>query len=394
MRAYEAWRSAEAYYNWAENRRASKHIMGTMQQIKPMSSVEVGELDRDYMFLNCPDKTYDLRFGCEVSHEHTAKDLCTKVTAVSPGDEGRDLWENALKTIFCDDAELIEYVQQICGLASIGKVFYEAMIIAYGDGRNGKSTFWNTIYRVLGSYAKTISAETLTTGCKRNTMPEIAELKGCRLVLASELKEGTSLNTSVVKQLTSTDPVHAEKKYFPPFDFMPTHTLVLYTNHLPKVRGLDKGIWRRLIVVPFSACIEGKSDIKNYCDHLVVNAGGAVLKWLMEGARKVIQNGYSIQIPGCVKDAISAYKESNDWLGQFLEDCCEVGKEYEEKSGDLYTSYRAYCASTGEYTRSTTDFYGALELAGMKRKIRNTGKFIMGLRLKTGFTVEEPEFLK
>lgn len=87
------------------------------------------------------------------------------------------------------------------------------MIIAYGDGRNGKSTFWNTVARVLGGYAGNVSADTLTVGCRRNVKPELAELKGVRLALAKELEEGTRMNTSVVKQLTSTDDIYGEKKF-------------------------------------------------------------------------------------------------------------------------------------------------------------------------------------
>ena len=149
-------------------------------------------------------------------------------------------------------------------MAAIGKVYQEHMIIAYGGGANGKSTFWNTIFRVLGTYAGKISADTLTMSCKHNTRPEAAELKGKRLIIASEMEEGVRLNTSMVKQLCSTDEIQAEKKYKDPFHFVPSHTLVLYTNHLPKVGANDDGIWRRLIVIPFNAKITGKSDIKNY----------------------------------------------------------------------------------------------------------------------------------
>ena len=74
----------------------------------------------------------------------------------------------------------------------------------------------------------------LTKGCKRNVKPELAEAKGKRLLIASELEEGMRLNTSTVKQLCSTDEIFAEKKYKDPFSFKPSHTLVLYTNHLPK----------------------------------------------------------------------------------------------------------------------------------------------------------------
>ena len=103
---------------------------------------------------------------------------------------------------------------------------------------NGKSTFWNTIARVLGNYSGKLSAEALTMNCKRNVKPEMAELKGKRLIIASELEEGTRLNTGMVKQLCSVDPIEAEKKFKDPFHFDPSHTLVLYTNHLPKALNL------------------------------------------------------------------------------------------------------------------------------------------------------------
>jgi len=37
----------------------------------------------------------------------------------------------------------------------------EALIISYGEGSNGKSTFWNSIAKVLGNYSGTISADAL-----------------------------------------------------------------------------------------------------------------------------------------------------------------------------------------------------------------------------------------
>ena len=154
------------------------------------------------------------------------------------------------------------------------------MIIAYGGGANGKSTFWNTIFRVMGTYAGKLSAESLTMKCKRNIMPEMAELKGRRLIISSEMQEGMRLNTSVVKQLCSTDEIQVEKKYKDPFSFVPSHTLVLYTNHLPKVGVNDDGIWRRLIVIPFNAKITGKNDIKNYADYLFEHGREYVISML------------------------------------------------------------------------------------------------------------------
>ena len=76
--------------------------------------------------------------------------------------------------LYTKDQKLIDYVQETVGMAAIGKVYQEHMIIAYGGGANGKSTFWNTIFRVLGNYAGKLSAEALTMNCKRNVKPEMA----------------------------------------------------------------------------------------------------------------------------------------------------------------------------------------------------------------------------
>ena len=382
-RSFEKYERAETYRKYAIKRRDTKYISAALKEARPMIQIEQRVLDADEFLLNLPSGTCDLRTGAV--REHNAQDYITKQTAVDPFGDGMDVWEDALQTFFQGDADLIRYVQEIVGLAAIGKVYIEALVIAYGEGRNGKSTFWNTIARVLGTYSGNMSADTLTVGCKRNVKPELAEAKGKRMIIAAELEEGMRLNTSNVKQLCSTDEIYAEKKYKAPFSYVPTHTLVLYTNHLPRVGAIDQGTWRRLIVIPFNAKIEGKADIKNYADFLFKMAGGAVLQWIIEGAKRVIASDYKIAQPRVVQDAIQKYKENNDWLSHFLEDCCEIDPSYEAKSGEVYNTYRSYCNQMGEYARSTTDFYTAIEAADFTRHKTKKGMLIRGFRLKSEF---------
>ena len=382
-RSFEKYERAETYRKYAIKRRDTKYISAALKEARPMIQIEQRVLDADEFLLNLPSGTCDLRTGAV--REHNAQDYITKQTAVDPSGDGMDVWEDALQTFFQGDADLIRYVQEIVGLAAIGKVYIEALVIAYGEGRNGKSTFWNTIARVLGTYSGNMSADTLTVGCKRNVKPELAEAKGKRMIIAAELEEGMRLNTSNVKQLCSTDEIYAEKKYKAPFSYVPTHTLVLYTNHLPRVGAIDQGTWRRLIVIPFNAKIEGKADIKNYSDFLFKMAGGAVLSWIIEGAKRVIAGDYKIVQPKVVQDAIQKYKENNDWLSHFLDDCCEIDPSYEAKSGEIYNTYRSYCNQMGEYARSTTDFYTAIEAADFTRHKTKKGMLIRGFRLKSEF---------
>lgn len=388
--AYEEYQEARKYLSFVINRRESKNITATLREARPMLEINPADLDADGFLLNTPKATYDLRLGLSGEIAHHATDHITKITSVSPGDTGKDEWLEMLNTTFCGDSTLIDYVQRIVGLAAIGKVYCEALIIAYGDGRNGKSTFWNLISRVLGTYSGNISADTLTVGCRRNVKPELAEAKGKRLLIAAELEEGTRLNTSTVKQLASTDEIFAEKKYKDPIRFSPSHTLVLYTNHLPKVGATDEGIWRRLLVIPFNAKIESAKDIKNYADYLLSHCGEAVLSWIIEGAQKIIAENFHLNPPVCVQNAVAAYRENNNWLNLFLNECCEKGEGLKERSGDLYSAYRNFCMRSGEYTRSTTDFYTAIDTAGYRRQKSRTGSFVYGLQLKQG---AEEDFL-
>ena len=375
---------AKSYLAFVMKRRDYKYVVSALNAAKPMLAVSVSDLDKDEKLLNTPYATYNLEKGIAGEQPHNPEDLITKITNVSPSDEGKDLWDQCLELFFSGDKELIDYVQMVVGMAAVGKVYQEHLIIAYGSGANGKSTFWNTISRVLGTYSGKLSAETLTVGCKRNVKPEMAELKGKRLIIASEMEEGMRLNTAVVKQLCSTDEIFAEKKYKAPFAFVPSHTLVLYTNHLPKVGANDDGIWRRLIVIPFNAKIVGDSDIKNYADYLYEKAGGYILKWVIEGAQKAIDAEFKTKLPKCVQDAIYAYREENDWLGHFISECCEVDESFTEKSGELYQKYREYAIQNGDFTRPNGDFNAALENAGFSKRKTKKGAFFYGLKLKEG----------
>lgn len=88
------------------------------------------------------------------------------------------------------------------------------------------------------------------------------------------------------------------------------------------------------------------------------------MKWIIEGAESAIRKGFKIDELQAVRDAVEKYREDNDWLGQFIENHCDIDPSFTEKSGELYQQYRAICLQSGEFVRSTSDFYGNLEKAG------------------------------
>ena len=158
-------------------------------------------------------------------------------------------------------------MQRIAGLALIGHVYIEALIIAHGDGRNGKSTFWNVLARVMGSYSGNISADALTVGCKRNVKPELAETKGKRLLIAAELKEGMRLNTSVVKQFCTTDEIYAEKKYKDPFALLNILRIFKYVflDRISLLRDAELLTWAKCCcIMKLVSLVNDIVNIRNY----------------------------------------------------------------------------------------------------------------------------------
>lgn len=371
---------AEAFFKFVLSRRKSSNITAVMNELEPMAAIDVKCLDADGMLLNTPSGTVDLRTG--EMRKHDPEDMCTKITTVAPSDDGKEEFEEFLDKFTCGDTDLRRYLQIESGMEIIGGVYSENAVIQTGTGGNGKSTYNNAKHMVLGDYAGTIPADLLTMSYKKSKGPEYAELRGKRFILAAELQEGMRLDTAALKNLCSTDPIRAEKKFEAPFDFIPTHTTVLYTNHLPKVGTVDKGTWDRIIVVPLSANFRGSGDeIKNYGEVLYKHCGGAILKWMIEGARMYIENGFKIEPPKCVKDAVAEYREENDWLTHFTDECCDTGKSYTQKAGELYETYRAYCDRTGEYKRSSSDFKSALSSKGFECRRVSKGFVWFGIKL-------------
>lgn len=380
--SYYGYLEAKKYKDYVIKRRASHAIAACLKEVRPMVEIDSSMLDENPFLLNTPAGTYDLRKGKAGIREHRPEDLITKITSVSPSEKGKDLWESFLNKVFGGNTKLIEYVQEMCGIALIGKVYVEAFIIAYGDGGNGKSTFFNSISTVIGDYHGSIASDVLTTSIKRDKQADLAELRGRRLVIAAETKVGDRLDESTIKRMCSTDKINACKKYKDPFDFTPSHTLVIYTNNLPKVSTIDDGTWRRIIVVPFKHKFNGTEDIKNYAETLVNDAGEFILNWLIEGAKKAIDNKFHIEPPEEVVDAIKGYKEQSDTIATFIrEKCSTTDKEAFCPSGELYSRYRNYCYMVGETARSTTDFYEMLKKTGFKKIEKNHRSYIKGLTI-------------
>lgn len=374
---------AEALLNFAQKIRTARWESSVLTLAAPYLLAGAEDFDSDPWTLNTPGGLVNLKNGAVRPHDPKA--MCSMITSADPTVvQPSDKWNSFLKRVTCNDGQLESYLQMFYGMAAVGKIYREGLEMHVGGGANGKSTLNNPILAVLGDYATMIAPEVLMVSRTRDEVRGLAGLRGKRLVLSSETEEGQRLSASIVKRLTSTDRVRARELYKEEFSFVPSHTLVLCSNHLPKISGIDHGIWRRIHAVPFDARFDadGQKPHPNYGDLLLREERSSILRWVIDGARKFHANGNRMpDVPTRVRSATESYRTGEDWISNFIADrCVEAPSDY-AASSQLYEAYRIWALSNGEYVRRSRDFAQALEAAGYDKCRRSSGIYWKGLKL-------------
>ena len=311
-------------------------------------------LDKHKMLLNCKNGTLNLKTG-ELS-PHDRGNFMTKQIPVNYNPDAPEpkLWLKFLDDIFRSDPYMIRYIQKCCGYSLSGSTEEQCLFFLHGSGGNGKSVFLEIIRYILGDYATNIQPQTIMMQNRSGSSPngDIARLKGARLVTSVEPNEGAWLDEGLVKQLTGDDVVTARKMFSDEFEFKPEFKLWMATNHKPRIKGTDNGIWRRIHLIPFTVQIPPEKMDK-HLKYKLVQEAESILKWIIDGC--LLWQNEGLTMPKAVKDATQEYRNEMDTLGAFLEACCIEGQG-EVKASALYSVYAKWADENNEYKLSNTKF--------------------------------------
>ena len=149
---------AKAYLAHAKKLRGAVRLKSMLELSKPALVIKADKLDANPFDLNTPAGIINLTTGQLRPHERAA--YCSQITMHAPSEQGRGMWEDFLNTTTCGDGSLMGFLQLVSGMALIGTVYQEGIVIACGGGRNGKSTFFNALGQVLGDYSGSIDIKT------------------------------------------------------------------------------------------------------------------------------------------------------------------------------------------------------------------------------------------
>lgn len=332
---------------WARKSEANERISAMIQLAKsePGIPVSIEELDANPMQLPCLNGTLNLETGDLESHRRENFNTMVCPVVYDPSAKA-PTFRKFLRGVFQEREELISYIQRVVGFALTGKPADRVMFFLYGRGRNGKSTLVELLHSLLGPYAKKTTADTLLAKPQGDGIPnDLAALKGARLVTSAELTEGRRLNEARIKDLTGRDAITARFFRQEFFTFSPEFKLFMYGNHKPAIRGTDEGIWDRVKLIPFEVRISDEEMDEHLPDRLRSELPG-ILNWALEGCLAWQQDG--LRHPGIVNTATQEYRQEEDVLRDFFEECCIVQSRAQVRNPDLWSAYLEWCERTKE----------------------------------------------
>lgn len=362
----------------------AQRLSAMVKHAAPYLSVSVDELDANPWTVNVENGTIAIDHSagdCDPIRfrPHSPDDLITKLAPVRfDPDADCPRYDR-----FMDEVQPLKTMQrhlhQWGGYGLTGDTQEQKLCFWYGKGRNGKSTLVDAWGFATGDYGETVPIETfLDQGRGRNAgsaTPDLALLPGVRFLRTSEPEKGSKLAEALIKLVTGGEPIqarHLNKDYF---KFRPAFKLTMSGNYRPQISGTDEGIWRRVVLVPWSITVTNPES------HLLETLRGeasGILNRLLDGLRDYLKNG--LVLPPEIADATQNYREDSDPLGRFLAFAVELSPGDRIASRRLHEFFIAWAKASGEREWSQKGLGMALKERGF-RNIQSNGMWWLDHRL-------------
>lgn len=239
------------------------------------------------------------------------------------------------------DEDARKVVQEFSGYGlHSGDCRYQSALFMQGGGNNGKSTLCDALRYAYG--------DSNTWGLMLNDFGKkyaLAPMYGKLVNIAPETKRNTAIDTNLLKQFISGDPISFEDKYVP-FTTKPNVTkLIVAWNNPPRIDDNSDGFWRRVLLVNFPNSFKGRED-RGLGDRLKTERAG-IMNWMIEGLKRLTEQGKFTECPSvasAVKDLKAKELPLETWLKDNL--AADESTHYVEKA-EVYRRYAQYADDEG-----------------------------------------------
>ena len=254
------------------------------------------------------------------------------------------------------DEPVRNLVQEWFGYNLIFDSTLEKFVIFVGEGANGKTVCCVVLRSLLGE--ENVSAVGLESFSATRTFP-IAATVGKLANVVEELSEIDKAAEGELKKFVSGALMTIERKHKNPFEVRASARLTFCTNVLPKFSDRSDGIWRRLLLIPFTNQIKNEAEQdKRLIDPKFWEQSGelpGIFNWALEGLIRLKSRSY-FEEPAICREAKASFKKDVNPAKSFLIDFCEAIPGAVILSRTIYEHYTEYTKNNGHHPLSEPTF--------------------------------------
>ena len=259
------------------------------------------------------------------------------------------------------DKESQNVLAEFVGYAFAPHLKLEKALFLYGNGRNGKSVFYDIVTALMG--VQNVSCYSIDSLCD-STGYYRAMIANKLVNYSSEV--GKKINADIYKQLCSGEAVEARLPYGDPFLIRNYARLIFNANTLPPDPEQTKAYYDRFLIIPFTVTIPTENRDIDLAKKIINSELSGVFNWVLEGLDRVIrQKGFSECKAAEIE--LERYRAESDSVQMFIEEC-----DYKKSTTlsmllkDLYTDYRCFCLENGYRICSLKTVSGRLKNKGFE----------------------------
>jgi len=185
-----------------------------------------------------------------------------------------------------------------------------------------------------------------------------AGLLGKLVNFSNEFGYIASEGEAVLKGISGGDEVHIDPKYREPFEARIDARFMVSTNTPPRIADRSQGLWRRLMVLPFTVQIPFwvQRPFGELLGELCSELPGIFL-WAVAGLARLRARG-GFQDTKATNEMRESYRLASNPAGAWCEERLAVVAETSIAVSTIYADYREWCLENGYKPLNSSHFSG------------------------------------
>jgi len=289
-------------------------------------------------------------------------------------------WIKFLNTIWSDDPECIDTLQDIFGYLLLPDTSQQKIFLFVGPKRSGKGTIGRIIRELIGR--NNVCAPTLGRLAGEFGLQPL--LGKTAAIVGDARLSGRNDASAIAEALLSVsgeDPQTVNRKHLPQIDTQLATRFLLLTNELPRFTDASATLPSRFVILKFTKSFFGRED-HGLTEKLKAELPG-ILNWSIDGYKRLNDRGFFIQ-PASADEAIEEMEELSSPVTAFLRDCCELEPGAQTPVDDVWTSWQRWCARVGRHISTVQTFGRDLRAAAPGVEAKQTRAFGGRVRVYEG----------